>query len=85
MIISNVSDKQRELMEDQARQYRPRTQKKIKEMPIGCLKGESGETVPPENPSDATRGLEKKCQTGIYKRDGRDRTTQELERRLVRT
>jgi hypothetical protein len=36
-------------------------QKKVKEMPIGCLKGNSGETGPPENPSDTTRGLEKKC------------------------
>ena len=28
-------------------------------------KRESGETGPPENSSDATRGLEKKCQTGV--------------------
>jgi hypothetical protein len=36
-----------------------------KEMPIGCLKGESGESGPPKNPSDATRGLENKCQSGV--------------------
>jgi hypothetical protein len=52
-------------MENQARQYRPRIQKKIKEMPIGCLKEESGETGPPKNPSDTMRGLEKKCQLGV--------------------
>ena len=28
-------------------------------------KRESGETGLPENSSDATRGLEKKCQTGV--------------------
>jgi hypothetical protein len=39
MKISNVSDKQRKLMENQVTQDRPRIQKKIKEMPIGCLKG----------------------------------------------
>jgi hypothetical protein len=59
------SDKQRKLMDNQARQYRPRIWKKIKEMPVGCLKGNSGETGPPENPSDTTRGLEKKCQLGV--------------------
>src|SRR3989337_1020207 len=70
MRISNVSDKQRKLMENQARQDRPRIQKKIKEMPVRCLKGNSGETRLPENPSDATRGLEKKCQLGIHKSSG---------------
>jgi hypothetical protein len=52
------------------RQDRPRFQKKIKEMTVGCLKGNSGETGPPENPSDATKGLEKKCQSGVHKSSG---------------
>jgi hypothetical protein len=60
--------------ENRARQDRPKVWKKIKELPVRCLKGETGETVPPENPSDATKGLEKKCQTGIYKRVGWART-----------
>jgi hypothetical protein len=59
------SDNQRRLKDNQARQHRPRIQKKIKEMLVGCLKGNSGEIGPPENPSDTTRGLEKKCRLGI--------------------
>src|SRR3990170_2002682 len=46
------------------------SRRKIKEMPVGCLKGNSGETGPPENPSDAMRGLEKKCQSGVHKNSG---------------
>ena len=42
------------LVENRARQNRPKVRKIIKEMPIWCLRGESGETWPPKNPSNAT-------------------------------
>jgi hypothetical protein len=65
--ISDVSDKQRKLMDNQARQYRPRIQKKIKEMPVGCP--QENRTIPSEARETPRRGLEKKCQSGAKKND----------------
>jgi hypothetical protein len=79
------SDKQRKLMVNQTRQDRPRVQKKIKEMPVGCLKGNRARQYRPRlqatprkvlkrnaswMSSDTTVGLEEKCQTGIHKSSG---------------
>ena len=39
-------------------------------MSNGCLKEKLDETEPSENSRDATRGLEKKCQSGVHKSSG---------------
>jgi hypothetical protein len=73
---------------------------KIREMPTGCLKESRArqdrrktQATPRKvlkrnasrvSKSDTMVSLEEKCQTGIHKRVGRDRTARELERRLVR-